>query len=101
MIQTTIKEEDGNMVAVLQGSLDTAAVPETEKAVLPLYECEGKDIIIDCTDLTYISSGGLRILLSILQDVERKGHDVFIKGVSNDVRAVFAMTGFVHIFKFK
>ena len=42
MIQTTIKEEDGNMVAVLQGSLDTAAVPETEKAVLPLYECEGR-----------------------------------------------------------
>lgn len=88
------------MVVVLQGSLDTAAVPETEKAVLPLYECEGKDIVFECTDLTYISSGGLRILLRVLQDAEKKGLDVFIKGVSDDVRAVFAMTGFVHIFKF-
>ena len=100
MINTTIKEEDGRMVVVLQGSLDTAAVPETEKAVLPLYECEGKDIVFECTDLTYISSGGLRILLSVLQDAEKKGLDVFIKGVSDDVRAVFAMTGFVHFFKF-
>ena len=100
MINTTIKEEDGRMVVVLQGSLDTAAVPETEKAVLPLYECEGKDIVFECTDLTYISSGGLRILLSVLQDAEKTGLDVFIKGVSDDVRAVFAMTGFVHIFKF-
>lgn len=100
MINTTIKEEDGRMVVVLQGSLNTAAVPETEKAVLPLYECEGKDIVFECTDLTYISSGGLRILLSVLQDAEKKGLDVFIKGVSDDVRAVFAMTGFVHIFKF-
>lgn len=100
MINTTIKEEDGRMVVVLQGSLDTAAVPETEKAVLPLYECEGKDIVFECTDLTYISSGGLRILLSVLQDAEKKGLDVFIKGVSDDVRAVFAMTGLVHIFKF-
>ena len=100
MINTTIKEEDGRMVVVLQGSLDTAAVPETEKAVLPLYECEGKDIVFECTDLTYISSGGLRILLRVLQDAEKKGLDVFIKGVSDDVRAVFAMTGFVHIFKF-
>ena len=100
MINTTIKEEDGRMVVVLQGSLDTAAVPETEKAVLPLYECEGKDIVFECTDLTYISSGGQRILLSVLQDAEKKGLDVFIKGVSDDVRAVFAMTGFVHIFKF-
>ena len=101
MVETTIQELDGNMVAILAGSLDTAAVPETEKAMSPLLDCEGKDIIIDCTDLTYISSGGLRIFLTVLQKAERKGGQVFIKGMSNDVRAVFAMTGFINIFKFK
>ena len=101
MVKTTIEEQGGNMVAILEGSLDTAAVPETEEAMSPLCNCEGRDIIIDCTGLTYISSGGLRIFLTVLQKAGEKGGQVFIKGMSNDVRAVFAMTGFINIFKFK
>ena len=100
-MKTTIQEQDGNMVAFLAGSLDTAAVPEIEQALSPLKDCEGKDIILDCTDLQYISSGGLRIFLGILKNAESKGSDVYIKGINDDVRAVFAMTGFINIFKFK
>jgi len=100
-MKTTIQEQDSNMVAILEGSLDTAAVPETEKAMAPLKNCEGKDIIIDCTALDYISSGGLRIFLSILKSAKEKGGHVYITGISNDVRAVFAMTGFINIFEFK
>ena len=49
MMKTTIQEQDGNVVAILEGSLDTAAAAETEKAMDPLNDVEGKDIIIDCT----------------------------------------------------
>ena len=52
-MKTTIQEQDGNVVAILEGSLDTAAAAETEKAMSPLNDVEGKDIIIDCTNLTY------------------------------------------------
>ena len=100
-MEVKIQEQDGNMVAILSGRLDTAAVPNTEKAMGPLYECEKQDIIIDCTDLTYISSGGLRIFLSILKVAEKKGEHVYIKGVTDNVRASFAMTGFINIFEFK
>ena len=89
------------MVAILEGRLDTAASPETEKAMSPLFDSEGKDIIIDCIDLEYISSSGLRIFLGILKNAEDKGDHVYIKGISNDVRAVFAMTGFINLFEFK
>ena len=101
MVKTTIQEHDGDLVAILEGNLDTPAVSETEKAMAPLYDNKGKDIIIDCTDLQYISSGGLRIFLSILQNAEEKGGEVYIKGITANVRAVFAMTGFINIFKFK
>lgn len=100
-MKTTIQEQDGNMVAILEGRLDTAASPETEKAMSPLFDSEGKDIIIDCTDLEYISSSGLRIFLGILKNAEDKGDHVYIKGISDDVRAVFAMTGFINLFEFK
>ena len=96
-----IEEIDGNMVAILVGSLDTAAAPETEKAMSPLNDVEGKDIIIDCTGLEYISSAGLRIFLGILQSAEDKGGHVYIKGVNEQVRTIFAITGFSNIFEFK
>jgi anti-anti-sigma factor len=89
------------MVAILEGILDTAAAPETQKAMSPLNDCEGKDIIIDCTKLEYISSSGLRIFLDVLKSAEDKGSHVYIKGISDDVRAVFAITGFINLFEFK
>jgi anti-anti-sigma factor len=100
MMKTTIQEQDGNVVAILEGSLDTAAAAETEKAMDPLNDVEGKDIIIDCTDLEYISSAGLRIFLGILQNVEEKGVHVYIKGVNAAVNDIFTITGFSNIFEF-
>ena len=96
-----IEEIDGNVVAFLAGILDTAAAPETEKAMKPLNDVDGKDIIIDCTDLEYISSAGLRIFLGILQNAEDKGGHVYIQGINDEVRSVFAITGFSNIFEFK
>jgi len=99
-MSVTIQEQDGNMVAILVGSLDTAAAAETEKAMSPLNDVEGKDIIIDCTDLEYISSAGLRIFLAILQNAEEKNGHVYIKGLNEKVRTIFTITGFCNIFEF-
>ena len=99
-MKITIQEQDGKMVAILAGSLDTAAAPETEKAMSPLNDVEGKDIIIDCTELEYISSAGLRIFLGILQNAQGKGGQVYIKGINENVRTIFTITGFSNIFKF-
>jgi len=99
-MKTTIQEQDGNMVAILVGSLDTAASAEVEKAMDPLNDVVGMDIIIDCTHLEYISSAGLRIFLGILQNAEEKGGHVYIKGINDNVRATFDLTGFSNIFKF-
>ena len=96
-----IEEISGKMVAFLNGSLDTAAAAETEKAMSPLNDVEGKDIIIDCTDLTYISSAGLRIFLGILQKVEEKGRHVYLTGINDKVRGILTITGFINIFEFK
>ena len=99
-MKTTILEQDGNMVAILEGALDTSAAPETEKAMSPLNDANGKNIIIDCTDLLYISSAGLRIFLGILQKAQEKDGHVYIKNINDNVRAVFTITGFSNIFEF-
>jgi len=99
-MKTSIQELDGKVVAILEGSLDTVAAAETEEALRPLGSVEDKDIVIDCTQLEYISSAGLRIFLIILQNAEEKGSHVYIKGINDTVREIFNITGFSNIFMF-
>lgn len=99
-MEVTIQEQDGKVVAILAGRLNTAVAAQTEKALSPLYDVEGKDIIMDCTEMSYISSIGLRIFLSILKNAEPKGSHVYIKGMNDEVRNVFNITGFSNLFGF-
>ena len=98
---TTIEEIDGKYIATLDGEMDTAAAQEVEEVLKPLYTSSGKDVIIDCTKLEYIASSGLRILLSILKGVKASGSKVVMKGVNDDIKNVFQLTGFINIFEFE
>ena len=100
-MKTTFKEENNDYVMYFEGRLDTAAAPETEKEIQPLMNCDGHNIILDCTALEYISSSGLRIFLSILKNAKAKGCHVYIRGISDSIRKVFTMTGFYNLFEFK
>lgn len=95
---TRIEEIDGKLVATLIGELDTAAAPETEKALQPLFDSKGKDIVIDCTELEYIASSGLRLLLGILKQAQEVGSRVVLKNVNDVVKDVLDLTGFVALF---
>ena len=86
---------------MLDGQLDTAAAVEVEQQLQPLYENEDKDIVMDCEKLEYIASSGLRILLSILKRAKAHGHTVTLKGLNDDIKNVFKMTGFINLFQFE
>ena len=101
MMKTTILEQDGNLVAVLEGRLDTAAAAVTEKELQPLYNCDGKDIVFDCAKLDFISSSGLRLFLGVLKAAKPKGSKVCITGMNNELKDVFTITGFTSLFEFK
>lgn len=98
---TKVEEIDGKLVTTLVGELDTAAAAETEKALMPLLNSDGKDIIIDCTGLEYIASSGLRLLLSVLKKAQEVGSHVVLKNVNDVVKDVLDLTGFVSIFDFE
>jgi len=101
MMKATFKEENNDYVMYFEGRLDTAAAPQTEKDVQVLNGCEGHDIILDCSQLEYISSSGLRIFLAILKNAKPKHSHVYIRGLNDDLRQVFAITGFTNLFEFK
>ena len=95
---TTIKETDERFVATLSGELDTAAAHETEVALMPLLDSKGKEIVLDCTELEYISSSGLRVLLSILKQAQTVGSRVVLKNINEVIRDVLEISGFISIF---
>ena len=99
---TTEIEHNGNqLIAKFSGRLDTAAAVQTTEDVKPLLEAENAEIILDCTDLSYISSSGLRIFLAVRKEAGTHGSKVIVSNISNDIRQVFMMTGFLSLFEIR
>ena len=99
-MKKTFKVEDNNYVMYFEGRLDTAVSAVVQKEVSVLNDCEGHDVILDCTDLKYISSSGMRIFLNILKNAKAKSSHVYIRNVSEDILSVLSITGFTNIFDF-
>lgn len=100
MEATIRKEDDNKVILTLNGRLDTSVTTQTEKEIEPLFEYNNRQIIIDCTQLDYISSSGLRLLMAINQQCTANHCNLYIKGLQEKVLDVFTTTGFVHLFEF-
>ena len=100
-MKTTVQEIDGRLVAALSGELDTAACAETEAALKPLFDSTGMDLVLDCADLQYIASSGIRILLNLLKKAKANGERVIMKNVNEVIRDVLELTGFISYFEFE
>ena len=99
-MKTEIVESGNQVIAKFIGRLDTAAAVQTSEDVKPLLEAEQKEIVLDCTELEYISSSGLRIFLAIRKEAATHGSKVVVSNINADIRQVF-MTGFVSLFEIR
>lgn len=96
-VSTTV---DGDTYTLLVGGrLDTLTSPELENEVNKVIG-KAKKLIFDLGELAYISSAGLRVLLGAAQQMDGKGEMVLIH-VSETIKEVFDVTGFIQIFNIK
>lgn len=84
---------------ILSGRLDTAASQQFSADMEPLMNNADKHIILDCTNLEFISSSGLRLFLALRKATIAKKGDVTITGMSDEIKQVFTITGFLSLFK--
>ena len=93
---TIIKNQDGSKLALaLEGRLDTTTAPELEKE-LSASTAGVTELSFDMKALDYISSAGLRVLLSAQKLMNKQGSMV-IRNVNDDIREIFDVTGFSDI----
>ena len=98
-MEVKIVREGGEVTAFLVGRLDTPASLEIAPQMNSLEADAGGTIILDCTDLAYISSSGLRIFITLRKAAAAKGGKVIVRNISNEIRSVFMMTGFLNLFE--
>ena len=98
-MEVIIKEEGARIVAQLIGRLDTLASQEVAPTLEALQDKASGTIVLDCTELSYISSSGLRIFLTLRKASVAKGGEVIVRGIRPEIRSVFVMTGFLNLFK--
>lgn len=96
MININKVKEGSNLTITIEGRLDTTTAPQLENLVNA--EIEGvTELIFDLKDLAYISSAGLRVLLSSQKIMNKQGSMV-VKNSSEEVLEIFEVTGFSDIF---
>lgn len=96
-MEVKIVKEECRQVVYIDGRVDTVTAPELEKSVAPLFEESGATVVFDCTGLEYVSSSGLRVVLSTHKNITAKGGKFILRGLTHEVRSVFDLTGFSRI----
>jgi len=100
-MELIVKDDNTQVSAQLIGRLDTAAAADFSTEMQPLFDKADQQITLDCSKLEYISSSGLRHLLSLRKATMAKGGKVIISGVNDEIKQVFIITGFASLFEFE
>jgi anti-sigma B factor antagonist len=86
-------------VLALEGFLDAHTAPEFEKAVQQELDVKNFRLIADCGKLSYISSAGLGVFMSFIEDIREAGGDLKICNLMPKVAQVFEILGFQSLFE--
>ena len=88
------RESNNINVLELKGYLDAHTASDLEKAFQKLIESRQFNIIVNCKELTYISSAGLGVFMAFIEDVRKNKGDIKLSNMTPKVFNVFDLLGF-------
>ena len=91
--------KDGLSLISLEGYLDAHTAPKFEEAIQDEIDQKRISIIVDCSKLTYISSAGLGVFMTFIEEIREMGGDIKLCGLVPKVRHTFEILGFQDIFE--
>ncbi|MEZ4515599.1 MAG: anti-sigma factor antagonist [Chloroflexota bacterium] len=96
-MEIELEEKDGVTVAALFGELDGRTAPEIQDKLLLLPQ-QNRKVLLDLSDVSYISSAGLRALLMLYRQYANGESKIALVGLSESIRDMMAVTGFLEFF---
>lgn len=88
------REHDSIQVLELKGYLDAHTAPKLEEVFQNLLKSERYNIVVNCRDLSYISSAGLGVFMAYIEDVRKHRGDIKLSNMTPKVFNVFDLLGF-------
>ena len=92
-MEAVITKEENVLTVAPRGRLDTVNSASLKENI-DKSEPKGLDILLDFTDVDYISSAGLRLLVALQKQVNETGNKLTVRNPGKVVREVFAISGF-------
>lgn len=94
-------ESRGDVVVVrVKGRLDAASAPQLEKKITSLVDAGHFQVVLDCAGVDYLSSAGMRLMLSVSKKLKHLEGRMVICSVAEGVMEVVKMAGFHQILDF-
>ncbi|QDH78033.1 STAS domain-containing protein [Echinicola soli] len=93
MLTISKKQEDNHILLILDGQVDASNSVELDEAINDVVAQDHKNILVDGNKLEYISSAGLGVFMSYLEEFEEKNIHFLIYGLSEKVANVFHILG--------
>ena len=94
----TEKDDEYHFI-IIEGDLDASSCIVLDKAIAEAVSLNEKRIIIDCANLNYISSAGLGVFMSYIQDFENNNISLALCNLSDKVSNVFQILGLDELIK--
>jgi anti-anti-sigma factor len=95
------KVQNGILMIAINGRLDAATAPVAEGEIKKMLEGEQNRLLFDLSALEYLSSGGLRVILSAAKEIKRREGKVVLAGLNQYVYEIFEVSGFTAMIPIK
>ena len=96
-MEVTATRDGGALICKLTGRLDASSSPKVDQEMQKLLEADDKLLLCDLSDLEYISSAGLRVMLMRAKEMGARKGKLGLYGLRAEVRQVFEIAGFAKI----
>ena len=96
MLKINKNQNNNELILTLEGSIDSVTSSLLEQE-LKNIDKNIKKLVLDFTNVDYIASAGLRVLLIAQKAIQKQGGDVVIHNPNKGVIDVFTITGFINI----
>jgi anti-anti-sigma factor len=98
IVEITTATRDGATILSIAGRIDTATAPALEQAINKAIDSGNRKILLNFTAVSYISSGGLRVLLATAKKLKNPGDKYALCSLAAEVNKILKLAGFTSIF---
>jgi anti-sigma B factor antagonist len=96
-MEINVKSSGQVTVVEISGDINSNTAPQAQERILPLVQPESK-ILLDMSGVEYMSSAGLRMLLSVYRQISRGDGGIVLVGLSEEIKDTMSVTGFLNFF---